>query len=142
MKRSRHTFYAVLMAVIIAGCCSLGITGCSSQSDDNRVDLDYTVVEDEDLPQELKKIIDQKKENTLRLTYTTKDYTYIVAGFGTKETSGYSIQVAGIYISGNAIYADIDLLGPAKDEEVNETATTPYIVIKIEKREESVVFKM
>ena len=104
--------------------------------------IDYTVVENEDLPAELKKLIDNKKTNTLRMTYTTKDYTYVVAGFGTKETSGYSIKVNDVYKSGNAIYADFTLMGPAENEPVNEVPTTPYIVLKYEKRDETVVFRM
>lgn len=67
------------------------------------------------------------------MTYTTKDYTYVVAGFGTKETSGYSIKVNDVYKSGNAIYADFTLMGPAENEPVNEVPTTPYIVLKYEK---------
>ena len=47
-----------------------------------------------------------------------------------------------MYKSGDAIYADFTLMGPAKNESVNEVQTTPYIVLKYEKREEPVVFKM
>ena len=118
------------------------MTGCSKNESKEHTVIDYTVVENEDLPTELKKLIDNKKENTLRLTYTTKDYTYVVAGFGTKETSGYSIKVNDVYKSGDAIYADFALIGPSENEAVNEVATTPYIVLKYEKRDESVVFKM
>ena len=60
----------------------------------------------------------------------------------TKETSGYSIRVDDVYVSGNAVYADFKLIGPAEGEQVNEVSTTPYIVLKYEKRDESVVFKM
>ena len=76
------------------------------------------------------------------MTYTTKDYTYLVAGYGTQPTSGYSISVDDVYLGENAIYVNVNLLGPEKDEQVTETATTPYIVIKIEKREESVIFNV
>lgn len=118
------------------------MTGCSKNESKEHTVIDYTVVENEDLPAELRKLIDNKKENTLRLTYTTKDYTYVVAGFGTKETSGYSIKVNDVYKSGDAIYADFALIGPSENEAVNEVATTPYIVLKYEKRDEPVVFKM
>ena len=42
--------------------------------------LEYTVVKEEEIPVELKKLIEAKKANTLRMTYATKDATYIVAG--------------------------------------------------------------
>lgn len=120
------------------------LTGCSitNTGSDKVSDLDFTVVENEDLPVELKKLIDEKKSNTLRMTYTTKDYTYMVAGYGTQPTSGYSIRVNDVYLGKNAICVDVSLVGPAAGEQVTETPTTPYIVIKIEKREESVVFNI
>lgn len=120
------------------------LTGCRLVSDDGKriSEIDYTVVENQDVPQELMKLIKDKKQNTLRLTYTTKEYTYLVAGYGTQPTSGYSIKVNDIYMGEKAIYADVSLIGPAQDESVNEIPTTPYVVIKIEKREEPVIFKM
>ena len=95
-----------------------------------------------DLPDELKKLIESKKDKVMRLTYTTKDYTYVVAGYGTRETSGYSIKVNNVYTGDNALYIDLNLIGPAAGEAVNEVETYPVIVLKMERREESVVFKM
>ena len=134
MRKNMFLNITVVVALMLA------ISFCMAA--DNHEKIDYTVVENEDLPIELKKLIDNKKQSTLRLTYTTKDYTYIVAGYGTKETSGYSIRVDDVYVSGNAVYADFKLIGPAEGEQVNEVSTTPYIVLKYEKRDESVVFKM
>ena len=130
----KHMFLNITVVVALMLAISFCMA-CSGGQADNHEKIDYTVVENEDLPTELKKLIDNKKQSTLRLTYTTKDYTYIVAGYGTKETSGYSIRVDDVYVSGNAVYA-------AEGEQVNEVSTTPYIVLKYEKRDESVVFKM
>ena len=94
------------------------------------------------VPAELKKLIDEKKGSTLKMTYTTKDYTYMVAGYGTMTTSGYSISVNDVYLGENSIYVDLSLAGPKTQEPVTQRATTPYIVLKTEKREEPVVFKM
>lgn len=92
--------------------------------------LEYTVVKEEEIPVELKKLIEAKKANTLRMTYATKDATYIVAGYGTQPTSGYSIRVNDLYLGTNAVYADVDLLGPEAGEDITELPTTPYIVLK------------
>ena len=61
---------------------------------------------------------------------------------GVCEASGYSIRVNDLYLGTNAVYADVDLLGPEAGEDITELPTTPYIVLKIQKREESVVFCM
>lgn len=134
----------VLITVLVLLFFSVGLTACSVKdvNSDKVSELDFTVVEDKDLPEELKKLIDEKKENTLRMTYTTKDYTYMIVGYGTQETSGYSIRVNDVYLGKNAVYVDVNLIGPAAGEQVTEMPTTPYVVIKVEKREESVIFQM
>ena len=129
-------FIIAVVTIIVISC---KVTGTSSKKVE---DLDYTVVEDQDVPTELMKIIDEKKQNSLRLTYSTKDYIYIVAGYGTQATSGYSIRVNEVYLGQNAIYIDTNLIGPSKGEEVHKNETYPYIVIKIEKRGEPVVFNI
>lgn len=138
-----HAFIcASMLFLVILGAVPLTACSVTSRDSDKEASLDYTVVESEDVPVELQKLIDEKKASTLRLTFTTKDYTYIVAGYGTQKTSGYSIRVNDVYLGSNAVYADFTLLGPTASEAVTEIKTTPYIVIKIEKREESVVFNL
>lgn len=141
MKKRKITMLFLSVAVLMT---SILVMGCkiTDINSDKVSELDFTVVEDKDLPIELKKLIDSKKENTLRMTYTTKDYTYIVVGYGTQETSGYSIKVNDLYLGKNAIYVDVSLMGPAADETVSETKTMPYIVLKIEKRDETVIFRI
>ncbi len=135
---------AVVILLVCVIAMPVFLTGCGFFSkDDKKVsEMDYTVVEDADLPVELKKLIDEKKESTLRLTYTTKDYTYVVAGYGKQPSSGYSIKVNDVYLGQNAIIVNVELVGPAASESVTQMPTTPYIVLKMEKRDEAVVFKL
>lgn len=133
-------FVAISAAVILV----LGMAGCgfTSTSDQKVKDVEYTVVEDRDLPEELKRIIAQKKKQELRMTYATKEYTYIVAGYGTQQTSGYSIGIDELYASENAVVLKTSLLGPGKDESINSVETYPYVVVKIERTEYPVVFHL
>ena len=152
-----HAFYACGLCLLVSVLIVTGVfgavslSGCSMiKKDSSKVmGLEYTVVKEEEIPVELKKLIEAKKANTLRMTYATKDATYIVAGYGTQPTSGEVIQDNGrvvvsndLYLGTNAVYADVDLLGPEAGEDITELPTTPYIVLKIQKREESVVFCM
>ena len=82
----KHMFLNITVVVALMLAISFCMA-CSGGQADNHEKIDYTVVENEDLPIELKKLIDNKKQSTLRLTYTTKDYTYIVAGYGVVLTS-------------------------------------------------------
>ncbi|MGN0480849.1 MAG: protease complex subunit PrcB family protein [Lachnospiraceae bacterium] len=131
-------FVAGLAALFIV--CSLAGCGFFSTSEEKVGEVEYTVVEDRDLPDELKRIIDTKKDKELRMTYATKEYTYIVAGYGEQPTSGYSICVDDLYASENAVVVKLSLLGPGKDENITQVKTTPYIVIKVERTQYPVIF--
>ena len=126
----------LILEVLLAGC------GKTASEPKDKTKVDYTVVENEDLPAELMKVIEKKKDKVLRLTYTTKDYTYVVVGYGKKDKTGYSIRVNDVYIGDGALYVDMNLIGPKENEQVNEVDTFPVIVIKMERREESVIFKI
>ena len=62
-------------------------------------------------------------------------------GYGTQQTNGYSISVEELYETRNAIYINTNLLGPAKGEAVSEVESYPYIVVKIDYLDKSVVFE-
>lgn len=138
MKRSA---IAVLLLTIIL--VSIGLIGCKTMDTDVKKikDLDFTVVEDADLPGELKEIIDEKKEVPFKMTYSNKSSLYIVVGYGEQKSGGYSIAVDGLYLTKNAIYINTNLIGPSKDASVSQGLSYPYIVVKLELRDEKVVFE-
>jgi len=55
--------------------------------------------------------------------------------------SGYSIEVEECFETENMICVKTNLMGPSKEEEAFEQETYPYIVIKTEYSEKSVVFQ-
>ena len=132
---------------ILASCCFLllciSLSGCKKEEDEiTKVkDIDFTVVEEADLPEPLLNLINSKKNNSFCFTYKSTDAYYICQGFGTQQSSGYSIQVEELFLGTNAIYIKNTLLGPGKDELVMQTATHPYIVVKIELMDYNVVFE-
>ncbi len=138
MKRSA---IAVLLLTIIL--ISVALTGCKSVNTDVKKikDLEFTVVEDPDVPGELKEFIDEKKAVPFKMTYTNKDSLYIVVGYGEQRTGGYSVTVDDLYLTKNAIYINTNLVGPSKDASVSQSLTYPYVVVKLERRDEKVVFE-
>lgn len=123
--------------------CGLALTACGIEKKDSTKvrDMDYTVLEPEEVPDELKEVIDEKKEGDFKVTYTYGGYLYIARGFGMQETGGYSIQVKKLYLASNAVYFEAELTGPQKDEKPKEAVSYPYIVIKTEAVDENVVFE-
>lgn len=130
----RRLFLLLCAAVFLL--CS-----CSRQNEEKVQDLEFTVVEEKEIPQELLTLIEARKTQPMKNTWTDGEYLYVIVGYGEQQTSGYSIAVNEFYLGKNAVYIDTSLIGPSKEEKVNETLTYPYVVVKTEKREEPVVFK-
>ena len=104
-------------------------------------DLDFTVVKEEDVPEELQKMIELHKKQPMKLTYADQGMLFIVEGYGSQPTSGYSIEVKECFETQNAIYFRSNLIGPSKEEACIETETFPYIVVKLQYVDKNVVFQ-
>jgi hypothetical protein len=118
------------------------LSGCQTKQDSQTKiqDLEYTLVPEEELPDELSRLIEEKKVNPFKLSYTAEGKLYIVVGYGSQETGGYSVTVNEVYLTQDAIVVDCDLLGPEDGEKVSAAVSYPYIVICMEEREESILF--
>lgn len=135
--RKKINFLLVLLL------CAAFFCGCTlKKAGTEKIrDLEYTVLEESEIPDLLKEEIEQKKADDFKLSYREDDYLYIVRGFGMQETGGYSIQMQELYLADNAIYFAADLIGPESSEDVEKAVSYPYIVIKTERLEENVVYE-
>ena len=113
--------------------------GCAAGADKKVEDLEYTIVEQADVPEELQKIIEEKKEAPFTLTYTDNECLYIVAGYGVQSTGGYSIEVPELYLTKENIVIDTNLIGPT--EKAVALKSYPYVVVMTEYRELPVLFQ-
>ena len=139
------------LRLIKYGLCILGIavtmllTGCAKEKDplEKIKDLEFTVLAEDNIPEELKAIIEEKKTNAFKVTYQDNGFLYICIGYGEQVSGGYSITVNDLYLTTNAIYADTTLLGPdpAENSAVKKnTPSYPYIVLKTEYVDKPVIF--
>ena len=101
----------------------LFLCACSVQKEDKEKlrDIDFTVVDSYDAPEELQKKIDEKKEKTFEISYADNGYLYIARGYGSQDTSGYSVEVKECFEAKDGIYLKTNLLGPPKTEEISRS---------------------
>lgn len=124
-------------------CLLMGmLSGCGivKVSEDKIRDLEYTVLCEKELPEELLTMIAQKKEEPFKMTFEDAGFLYICQGYGEQPTAGYSICVDDAYVTSNAIYFATSLIGPDAGEPKGNQPTYPYIVIKTEQQDVTVVF--
>lgn len=139
MKKKILTILTLSLSAILV----VLFTACSSQtiSTEKLRDIDFTVVDEDDIPEPLEEMIDEREDKPFKLTYADNGVLYIAVGYGEQPTTGYSIQVKELYESENAIYIHTNLIGPAKDEKIIEKETKALIVIKTEFIDKNVVFQ-
>lgn len=138
MKAKRGVLRVCLTSVFLL----LILTGCVSrpQKTEKLQDLEFTVLNKEDVPEELKEQILQNQDMPFRLTYTDQGKLYIAEGYGAQLKTGYSVEVTGLYETVDAIYIHTNLLGPQKGEETKEITTFPYVVVMLEAIDKTVIF--
>lgn len=124
-----------LLAIQISGC-----EGNYKGSETGR-SLEYTVLGETKIPEELLSQIEEKKAEGFELTYRDNEYLYIAKGFGEQKTSGCSISVTNLTSEDQVIYFESKLVIPQENENVNSVSSFPYIVIKTELIEFPVVFR-
>ena len=131
-----------LLSVCLVCLMCMGVFACGKKQDtmEKIKDLECTVIPEDNLPEELFNMIEQKKADAFKITFEDKGCLYICVGYGTQITGGYSIAVNDLYETANAIYVDTNLIGPAPEEKGNPVESYPYIVIKIEFIDKPVVF--
>lgn len=126
----------LLMLVLVAVLLTCGCTVIKSDNE-KKQDLDYTITDYNEVPDEVKKLIDEKKAEKFSTVFSDPENTYIIIGFGKKESGGYSIRLDEIYESDTDVFVKTTFSGPEEPADVTEE-TYPYIIIKIEYTEKSV----
>lgn len=135
MRKNRFLLmFIVVLAVVAVSAC-----GIEKVSHKKTNDIDFTVVAEIEMPQEVKQIVEERKEAPFKVTYSDNQYTYIIVGYGRQKYEGYSIRVKELYETKNAICVKTEFLGP--EEYTNtQVESYPYIVMKIEYTDKNVVF--
>ena len=151
-KRTGGLLCVLLLALLPAGCQFIRI------EEGERTPLEYTIVKQEEIPEEISElmeqknpetackviqrffgIIEQKKKKVFQMTYQVGDIRYLMKGYGEQLTGGYSIQVEEVSESENAVFCKTRLIGPEKADAGSEPSY-PCIVLKIRETEKPIEF--
>lgn len=133
MKKVKLMVVAMVMLLLMTGCEMMSMERVKLR------DLEFVILSEEVLSEELKTIIEERKTEAFKLTYSDADALYICVGYGAQKGGGYSITVDELYLTEDAIYVETTLLGPDEGKSSKDVTSYPYIVIRTEALEENVV---
>ena len=118
------------------------VSACMQEKEAGKKKLAFEICEEEKLPDELKKLIDEKKESPFQLTFRNSAHLYIVVGYGEQPRGEYVAAVRELYETEKGVYADTTLISIsyAKNRQVGEPSTYPYIVLRCRQTNKTVFF--
>lgn len=133
MKKVKWLSMVMVLVLLFSGCEMMNMEKVKLR------DLEFVILSEEVLSEELKTIIDERKTEPFKLTYADADALYICVGYGAQKGGGYSITVDELYLTEDAIYVETTLLGPDEGKSSKDVTSYPYIVIRTEALDEEVV---
>lgn len=138
-----YEFGKRILSILLVALLCMGVIACGTKQDpmEKIKDLEFSVIAEDNLPEELLSIISGKKASSFKLTFQDQGYIYICIGYGEQETGGYSITVNELYETSNAVYIDTNLIGPGAEDKAKKSSSYPYVVVKTEYIDKPVVFK-
>ena len=141
MKKILSIAVVMVMMFGLAG-CDLGVklNEIHSGAGEKVRDLEYTILSEERIPEELGALLEERKEEPFELTYSDKECLYICIGYGRQDYSGHSIVVNELFLGENGILVDTSLIGPQAGQEKINTVQFPVIVLKTELMEDTPLF--
>ena len=140
-RANKFTTFITTMLFAFAVAFLMTLSGCGSTEDLKLRDLEFTIVGEEKIPEQLATMITEKKEAPFQFTYSDNENLYICVGYGKQESGGYSIAVNELYLTEENIHVDTNLLGPETTEKSNKVPSYPYIIIKTEYLDKTVIFE-
>lgn len=116
------------------------LTGCQKEMPEP-VEISYSVCESGQLPKELEDIIETKKGEPFRMCYQTRQYTYIVVGYGVQQRGGCEVVVEHLYEQDGTIYMETNLIGERGEKVRLDDVTYPYLAVRMEHMDAPVVYQ-
>lgn len=146
----------VIWVIICLTACASPFTGENNSSDNRtdieasgqepeesgeRIDIEFTVCEEGRLPDELVDIIESKKAQPFRLAFTTREYMYIVVGYGAQQRGGCAVTVNQLYRTETAVHIDTNLIGVEGETIKIDGMTYPYVAVRCENQNLPVIYE-
>lgn len=139
MKRIKSIFFFTMLGIFFLAT----LTGCKfEETDEKKIkDLDYTICDESKLPDTLVELIDERKKEPFKLTYRTKDYLYIVVGYGAQDRTDLSVVMSDLYLTENSIFVNTDMTSVEDTTLEDNKVTYPWLAVKCEHYDLPVIFK-
>ncbi|MDD6326418.1 MAG: protease complex subunit PrcB family protein [Lachnospiraceae bacterium] len=108
------------------------LTGCGGKREaDDGTEVEFTVEEERTIPEPLLQAIKENQEREIRMTFEDGADLYLIRGYGTQKTGGYSIAVEKCVENEEKLRFVTRLIGPKDAQQLPPDPSYPYIVVRV-----------
>ncbi len=129
IMKNRMLLFILLMSLGVFG------TGCAEAEgkDDGVIgnDITYSIVEDEDIPEEMASIIEKEMTEGNAQVILFENSQYVFIGLGERNTGGYGIHIDHVKDVEGSISILYNETKPNKESMTLQVITYPYVVLRI-----------
>lgn len=118
------------------------LSACGEKEEKKRI-TDYKVCKEWELPDTLRRMISERKEEPFHLCYEDSAYTYAAAGYGKQKTEEYVVAVENVYENQDTFLVELILtsLRHVGERPAAEASGCPFLVLRMPKRGKRVIFQ-
>ena len=134
MRGKQGTLLVILLGIFFCA------TGCKMTEHPEKTigEVEFEVLEKEEVPEILMKIIEKKKDEPFLSTFGDGEFLYIGQGYGQKDKDGYEIEVDSFAETEHFLYFHTILTG---SHNAKEKKTFPWIVVRTKWKDKSVIYR-
>ncbi len=135
----KELWYSFLLFIMIFLMVSCG----NKEEGEEKKEITFHVCKETEMRDELKEMIEQRKEKPFQLVYENSVYRYCAAGYGRQERNEYVVAVRDFYETEDMIVLDTVLTGRKGEEswKAGSSEVCPYILIRFGLTGKPVLFK-
>lgn len=105
-------------------------------------DIPFERVKLEDTPKDVQETINYKNREKATYVLPSENDYYIIVSRGEQPTGGYEVEIKEVEDWGDSVHVFYKFKDPADDELVTQAITFPIDIVKIERQEKTILFKL
>lgn len=125
---------------ILIGCGTDPTKGL--ESTEKVADIPFERVSLEDTPEDVKATIEYKNREKATYVLPSGDDFYVVVSRGEQPTGGYEVEILFVEDWGDSVHVMYKFKDPADDELVSQALTFPIDIVRIERTNKQILFKL
>lgn len=130
----------ILGFLLLVGCSTDPSKGLESTEKIDNIPFERVTLEE--TPEDVKATIEYKSREKATYVVPHEDDYYIVVSRGEQPTSGYEVDILTVEDWGDSVHVMYKFKDPTDDELVSQSITFPIDIVRIQRQDKQILFRL